>query len=160
VNHTVFFAANDGVHGSELWKTNGTSAGTVVVKDVAPGGYGSYPAYLTNVNGTLFFTAPDGPHGTVLWKSNGTAAGTLVVADISPAFSLLGHRNLTNVNGTLFLSANDGVHGQELWKSNGTPALPTMACTVTSSGKATARLPAQSWSRTLIQEAGTRILWR
>src|SRR5690349_10980865 len=34
VGSLAYFAGNDGVHGSELWKTNGTSAGTVMVKDI------------------------------------------------------------------------------------------------------------------------------
>ena len=61
-------------HGSELWKTDGTAAGTVLVKDIRSGASGSYPHNLTNVNGTLFFTANDGTNGYELWKSDGTAA--------------------------------------------------------------------------------------
>ena len=115
VGATVYFAANDGVHGFELWKSNGTAAGTVLVKDINPGSKGSYPASLTNVNGSLFFQANDG-HGDALWKSNGTAAGTVVVKDIPS-----GVNSLTNVNGTLFFIANDDP-GLEVWKSNGTAA--------------------------------------
>ena len=84
VGSELFFAASDGVHGRELWKSNGTAAGTLMVKDIDPGPSGSYPAHLTNVSGTLFFAANDGTHGTELWRSNGTAAGTLMVKDIHP----------------------------------------------------------------------------
>jgi ELWxxDGT repeat protein len=34
MNGTLFFTANDGVNGYELWKSDGTSSGTVLVKDV------------------------------------------------------------------------------------------------------------------------------
>ena len=60
MNGTLFFAADDGSNGIELWKSDGTPAGTVLVKDINPGAAGSYPEHLTNVNGTLFFTADDG----------------------------------------------------------------------------------------------------
>src|SRR5262245_11109018 len=57
VNGTLFFAADNGVNGTELWKSNGTAAGTMMLKDVNPGLGSSSPNFLTNVNGTLFFTA-------------------------------------------------------------------------------------------------------
>ncbi len=124
VNGTLFFVANDGTTGRELWKSNGTAAGTILVKDIFPGVGGSSPSFLTNVNGTLFFMANDGTTGWELWKSNGTALGTTLVKDINPGgdssilFPSFGV--LTNVNGTLFFVANDGTTGGELWKSDGT----------------------------------------
>jgi ELWxxDGT repeat protein len=120
VNGVIFFTADDGTNGRELWKTDGTTAGTTLVKAINPGP-GSDPQDLTKVNGTLFFDATDGINGRELWKSDGTAAGTVLVKAIYP-----GHGsdpgNLTNVNGTLFFDADDGVHGDELWKSDGTAA--------------------------------------
>src|SRR5204863_136231 len=83
VGATLFFSASDGVHGGELWKSNGTAAGTVLVKDINPGSAGSYPVFLADVRGTLFFGADDGVHGGELWKSNGTAAGTVLVKDVN-----------------------------------------------------------------------------
>ena len=67
VNGTLFFAANDGTHGTELWQSNGTAAGTVMVADINPGAAGSYPINLTNVNATLFFSADDGYHSFQPW---------------------------------------------------------------------------------------------
>jgi ELWxxDGT repeat protein len=85
VGSTLFFAANDGVHGTELWKSNGTAAGTKMVKNIRPYGKSSDPQNLVNVNGKLFFTANDGIHGRELWKSDGTAAGTKMVKDLNTA---------------------------------------------------------------------------
>ena len=92
VNGTLYFAATDGAHGVELWKSDGTAAGTVMVKDIDPGASGSFPAHLTNVNGTLYFAANDGTHGEELWKSDGTAAGTVMVKDIVPGSEVLAFR--------------------------------------------------------------------
>ena len=122
VNGTLFFRANDGTHGTELWKSDGTAAGTVLVKDIYPGSASSSPYDLTNVNGTLFFAADDGTHGYQLWKSDGTAAGTVLVKDFNYPNWWSAPAGLTDVNGTLFFSADDGTHGYELWKSDGTSA--------------------------------------
>jgi ELWxxDGT repeat protein len=122
VNNLLFFHADDGTHGFELWESNGSAAGTFLVKDINPGASYSYPDYLTNVNGTLFFQASDGTRGQELWESNGTAAGTFLVKDINSGAGDSFPYLLTNVNGTLFFSANDGTQGQELWESNGTAA--------------------------------------
>jgi ELWxxDGT repeat protein len=122
VNGMLFFTADDGVVGRELWESNGTPAGTFIVKDINPGQNGSDPQDLTNVNGALFFSADDGAHGRELWKSDGTAAGTVMVADINPGSGASNPTDLTNVAGVLFFAANDGSDGVELWRSNGTAA--------------------------------------
>ena len=64
VGAIAYFEAADGAHGAELWRSNGTSAGTILVKDINHGLGSSVPTYLTNVNGTLFFVANDGTHGS------------------------------------------------------------------------------------------------
>ena len=64
----AFFAASDGVHGRELWESDGTPEGTRMVADMAPGGYAAIPApSLTLANGYLFFAADDGKAGPEPW---------------------------------------------------------------------------------------------
>jgi len=114
------------VNGTELWKSDGTESGTVLVKDIRSGSATSFPRYLTNVNGKLFFTADDGINGTELWKSDGTESGTVMVRNIRNGAATSFPRFLTNVNGTLHFNANDGINGAELWSSNGTTAGTTL----------------------------------
>src|SRR5919202_324336 len=48
VNGTLFFVADDGAHGPELWRSDGTADGTILVKDMQPGATGSQPSQLMN----------------------------------------------------------------------------------------------------------------
>jgi uncharacterized repeat protein (TIGR01451 family) len=120
VGNTLFFTANTHANSEELWKTDGTDAGTVMVKDINPGSFGSFPRFLTNINGTLFFTASTADNGEELWKSDGTTAGTVLFRDIILGSQSSSPFYLTNVNGTVFFIAYTPTEGYELWKSNGT----------------------------------------
>jgi ELWxxDGT repeat protein len=123
VGRTLFFNANDGTHGPGLWRSDGTRAGTRLVRKIGPRWAGV--SRLTNVAGTLFFDGYDS-HEAELWRSDGTAAGTRMVRDINPNPAEGGSSSnpnyLTNVAGTLFFTADDGVHGDQLWRSDGTAA--------------------------------------
>jgi ELWxxDGT repeat protein len=120
VGDTLFFVANDGSNGRELWKSDGTADGTVRIADINPGGSSSSPSSLAAVGNTLFFVADDGSSGRELWKSDGTAAGTVRVADIRAGSSGSNPSSLTAIDDTLFFVSNDGSSGFELWKSDGT----------------------------------------
>ncbi len=84
VGTTELFAASDALHGVELWRSDGTAAGTYLVADIWPGTNGSFPTDLVAVYGKVFFNANDGAHGPELWASDGTAGGTYMVSDIWP----------------------------------------------------------------------------
>ena len=85
VGNTLYFEANDGTNGTELWKSDGTASGTVMVKDTVAGGGSFVFDSLTAVGNTLYFRASDGTNGIELWKSDGTASGTVMVKDINIA---------------------------------------------------------------------------
>jgi ELWxxDGT repeat protein len=112
------------MHGTELWRSDGTPEGTFLVKDIFEGSISSGLWYLTNMGDTLYFTASDGASGYELWRSDGTAEGTALVYDILPgsasSFPSFFSPWLTDGGTVLFFVANDDVHGRELWRSDGT----------------------------------------
>jgi large repetitive protein len=124
MNGQLFFTADDGIHGRELWLSNGTPGGTHLVKDINPGTTGSNPLYLTvvrtAVGNRLFFSADDGLRGRELWVSDGTMLGTHIARDINPGPADSEPTDLVAFKHSLFFAANDGLHGRELWRSDGT----------------------------------------
>ena len=117
----LYFRGTDAA-GAELWKSDGTEAGTVMVKDICPGAAGSSPAYPINLNGTLLFAATDGAAGVELWKSDGTTDGTVLLKDINPGSGGSDPLLVTIINGTLYFRATEDSAGEELWKTDGTAA--------------------------------------
>ncbi len=120
IGSTAYFAMGDATNGRELWKTDGTPAGTVMIKDILPGDSSS-PEGLANVNGTLYFSAV-GFDGTInrhgLWKSDGTAAGTVRVRDFD-----VRPRYITAIGSTAYFEAPEpGTGIRRLWKTDGTTA--------------------------------------
>lgn len=114
----VYFQVADGVHGTELWRSDGTAEGTVLVRDVCPGICSSVPQFLTVVGAEIFFMAYDDAHGFELWKSDGTAAGTVLVKDVVPGRDSASPMDLLGFGPTLLFIANR----RELWRSDGTEA--------------------------------------
>jgi ELWxxDGT repeat protein len=132
-NGKLYFTADDGVHGNELFVSDGTTEGTQLLADLRPGddnygySYDSYPDNLVEYNGKLYFTADDGVHGNdELFVSDGTTEGTQLLVDLCLGDNIYGDsngsfiRNLVEYNGKLYFTADDGVHGNELFVTDGT----------------------------------------
>jgi ELWxxDGT repeat protein len=129
----LFFTADDGASGRELWKSDGTEAGTEMVADIQPGATGSGPAELTAADATLYFVADDGVHGRQLWKSDGTATGTVLVWFVERPGQFPKPccnppqvpRGLTAAQGRLFFVASPPPgeeHHYQVWTTDGTQA--------------------------------------
>ena len=87
VSGTIYFIADDGVHGRQLWRSDGTDASTTMVEDVNPPSY-LYPQSLSAVGGTLFFVAYDGAaYSPELWK---TSPPNVAIAAFTPTRGLVG----------------------------------------------------------------------
>lgn len=121
MGNKLFFTAADTVYGNELRYTDGTAAGTNVVRDIRPGkiyGLGSPPVVLYN---KLYFIAHGGTYVAEIWESDGTEAGTKLFAYIDPPGG--GGCNLGSpmvVNNRLFFNASYGAGRVELWTSDTT----------------------------------------
>lgn len=127
---TVYFVANDGTHGDEVWITDGTPGGTQLLLDIAPGtasGIANYRKnpYFTEVNSTLHFVANDGTHGAELWQTTGSADTTTLVQDLAEEAASSNPFNLLASEDTLYFTALDAVAGYEWHRltSDGTLSL-------------------------------------
>lgn len=137
--------ASSGFYAGDLWKTDGTTEGTELVKvirpwdsevlwQVATPGDAFLNPEFTEFQGVAYFAAEDAVRGEELWRSDGTEEGTYVVKDIDPRpaqsptehggdRSNLSSAEIDNLLATdewLLFAADDEIHGRELWRSDGT----------------------------------------
>jgi len=134
INGALYFTANDGKHGRELWVSDGTTEGTRMVKDIVHGLRSAFPATLptllspsidvpslspmfTAYNEEVYFV---GGYDRELWKTDGTADGTTLVKNINPIGSAR-IENLRVENDLLYFDADDRF-GMRTWSSDGTEA--------------------------------------
>ena len=111
----VLYAGNTRSHGRALVRSDGTSAGTKLVKDITP-------MWMGPVLGKyLYFMGKDQAHGTELWRTDGTTAGTTLVSDTNPGEASGGGSHMIAWKNAVYFSGDDGVNGRELWKTAGTP---------------------------------------
>ena len=126
----LFFIGVDAAHGAELWRTDGTPAGTVVVADIVPGPdsafefYGpSNPTTLVATTNKVIIVAETPAQGKELWVSDGVTTNIISDLNPGPASSIGTDFYGIYVPGAeqLYFSADDGsgTRGEELYYSNG-----------------------------------------
>jgi len=123
VNGSVFFSASDvGATdaGIELYVTNGTTAGTKMVKDIYPGSESSRPSNLINHKGTCYFTATTAANGSELWKATTTTAN--MIKDIAPGAASIYPQSLVSFGNIVLFVAQDPQFKWRLWRTDGTSA--------------------------------------
>jgi ELWxxDGT repeat protein len=109
---------------SVVWRSDGTSTGTVPLTTVAPTLEGSSVTRGAVAGGVLYFTGFTTATGWEPWRTDGTAAGTFMLGDLSPGIGssvLIAGFGMAAVGGGVVFQADTPGRGTELWKSDGTP---------------------------------------
>lgn len=115
----TYFAASTAASGIELWVTDGTSAGTKMLKDIDPGPNGSKPEWFTVLNGKVYFAATGAVDGREVWRTDGTTAGTIEVLNINPGNAPSNPTEMVTSGGKLYFIATHPDYGREVWVSDG-----------------------------------------
>jgi ELWxxDGT repeat protein len=116
----LLFAATDRTTGYELWKSDGTAAGTILLKDIYPGTLGGEPYQPVVIGSTAFFWARSGSGGSKLWKSDGTAAGTTLISGIPGVWDGSSPNTQFVIGNALHVFSHSSSSGGKLWRTDGT----------------------------------------
>jgi len=123
-NGFLFFTGTNAANGLELWKTDGTIAGTTMVKDINAGAASTAFRDFITVNNTVIFNASTAAAGSEPWISDGTDAGTYMLQDIEPGSGSSTIGPFVIAGTKLFSVRTTTANGRELWVANNFVNLP------------------------------------
>lgn len=119
---SYYFAHYTSENGLELWRTDGSAAGTKLLKDIWPGPKDGYPFNFGKCGIRLCFSADDGDHGSELWSTDGSPESTAMVADLNDDAPGSSPSGFTAAGSLVYFLADDGTNGTSLWRTDGTGA--------------------------------------
>jgi ELWxxDGT repeat protein len=122
VGSKIFYTATTQAYGEELWITDGTAAGTKLVKDITPGSDSTEFELTIALGDKLIFTAYTEDYGKEIWVSDGTEAGTFMLKDIKDGSYTSSPEELTLFNNKVYFTATSDNEGREVWYTDGTTA--------------------------------------
>ncbi|MEM6770093.1 MAG: ELWxxDGT repeat protein [Bacteroidota bacterium] len=104
----IFFDGYDPMHGSELWFSDGTTAGTYRVADINYGPGSSNPSNFVELDGGIFFSA-NGPAGYEVYRMDADSPDPALVIDLNPGSASSLAYGFREMNGALYFFGRESV---------------------------------------------------
>jgi ELWxxDGT repeat protein len=159
----IFFSGYSQQAGLEPWISDGTEAGTHLIREITSGATGSVVGAITAFRGGILFAADDQVYGSELWFSDGTAAGTRMVRDVNPGASpSMSNPSITVAGDIAYFPATTAAAGSELWKTDGTEGGTTIVRDIApgaESSNPTSAIAAGNSVFFVVLNGTDRILW-